>query len=144
MLLPVIDLTTCWQEHSYSSRQKIICSQGSLSTLEDISSYLSPNCYDIQSHGTRLGSPAWAHFTRQTSVRFSNGPTSTWEILPCSSYSSEAQLTSLMCDFRNWALLSLVLRKNLGFPDSSVGKESSALQETSVWSLSWEDPLEKG
>ena len=30
------------------------------------------------------------------------------------------------------------------FPDSSVGKESACNAETPVWSLSWEDPLEKG
>ena len=32
----------------------------------------------------------------------------------------------------------------LGFPDSSVGKESPAMQETPVRFLGWEDPLEKG
>ena len=31
-----------------------------------------------------------------------------------------------------------------GFPDSSVGKELPALQETPVRFLGWEDPLEKG
>ena len=31
-----------------------------------------------------------------------------------------------------------------GFPDSSVGKESPAVQETPVQFLSSEDPLEKG
>ena len=31
-----------------------------------------------------------------------------------------------------------------GFPDSSAGKEPSAIRETWVQSLSWEDPLEKG
>ena len=31
----------------------------------------------------------------------------------------------------------------LGFPDSSVGKESPAMQETPVQFLSQEDPLEK-
>ena len=30
-----------------------------------------------------------------------------------------------------------------GFPCSSVGKESTAVQETQVQSLGWEDPLEK-
>ena len=29
------------------------------------------------------------------------------------------------------------------FPCSSVGKESASVQETRVWSLGWEDPLEK-
>ena len=32
----------------------------------------------------------------------------------------------------------------LGFPDSSSGKESPAMQETPVRFLGWEDPLEKG
>ena len=31
----------------------------------------------------------------------------------------------------------------LGFPCSSVGKNLPAVQETWVWSLGWEDPLEK-
>ena len=31
-----------------------------------------------------------------------------------------------------------------GFPDSSVGKESAGMQETPLWLLGWEDPLEKG
>ena len=31
----------------------------------------------------------------------------------------------------------------MGFPHSSVGKESPAMQETQVWFLGWEDPLEK-
>ena len=31
-----------------------------------------------------------------------------------------------------------------GFPGGSVGKESPVMQETWVWSLDWEDPLEKG
>ena len=31
-----------------------------------------------------------------------------------------------------------------GFPDSSVGKESTAMQETLVSFLGWENPLEKG
>ena len=32
----------------------------------------------------------------------------------------------------------------IGFPDSSVGKNLPAMQETWVLSLDWEDPLEKG
>ena len=32
----------------------------------------------------------------------------------------------------------------MGFPDSSVGKESTYKQETPVWFLGREDPLEKG
>ena len=36
--------------------------------------------------------------------------------------------------------MSLVFK---GFPCSSDGKESE-MQETQVWSLGWEDPLEKG
>ena len=32
----------------------------------------------------------------------------------------------------------------LGFPGDSDGKESPAVQETQVWSLGREDPLEKG
>ena len=39
----------------------------------------------------------------------------------------------------NWGILL-----EEGFPDSSVGKESPAVQETPVQFLSWEDPLEKG
>ena len=31
-----------------------------------------------------------------------------------------------------------------GFPDSSVGKELPAMQETLVRFLDWEDPMEKG
>ena len=31
-----------------------------------------------------------------------------------------------------------------GFPDSSVVKNPPAVQKTQVWSLGWEDPLEKG
>ena len=32
----------------------------------------------------------------------------------------------------------------LGFPRGSVGKESTWMWETWIWSLGWEDPLEKG
>ena len=32
----------------------------------------------------------------------------------------------------------------MGFPSSSDGKESGAMQETLVQSLGWEDSLEKG
>ena len=43
---------------------------------------------------------------------------------------------------------SLILIKKkfffLGLPCGSAGKESAAVRETWVWSLSWEDPLEKG
>ena len=31
-----------------------------------------------------------------------------------------------------------------GFPGGSDGKNLPAVQETQVWSLGWEDPLEKG
>ena len=34
--------------------------------------------------------------------------------------------------------------EHMGFPNSLVGKESTAMQETLVWFLGWEDPLEKG
>ena len=34
--------------------------------------------------------------------------------------------------------------KNMGFPDSSVGKESTCNAESPVQFLSREDPLEKG
>ena len=30
-----------------------------------------------------------------------------------------------------------------GFPGGSVSKESLAIQETQVWSLGWEDPLQE-
>ena len=33
---------------------------------------------------------------------------------------------------------------NEGFPCGSAGKESPVIRETWVWSLGWEDPLEKG
>ena len=36
------------------------------------------------------------------------------------------------------------IRKELGFPDCSAGKESPAMRKTWVRSLGWEDPLEKG
>ena len=32
----------------------------------------------------------------------------------------------------------------MGFPDISVGEESACKQETPVWFLGQEDPLEKG
>ena len=32
----------------------------------------------------------------------------------------------------------------MGFPGGSAGKNPLAMQETWVWSLDWEDPLEKG
>ena len=32
----------------------------------------------------------------------------------------------------------------MGFPCGSAGKDPPAMQETWVWSLGWEDPLEKG
>ena len=32
----------------------------------------------------------------------------------------------------------------MGFPDSSVGKEFTAIQQTVVWFLGWEDMLQKG
>ena len=38
--------------------------------------------------------------------------------------------------------LKLVYQR--GFPGTSAGRESTAIQETPVWFLSWEDPLEKG
>ena len=31
----------------------------------------------------------------------------------------------------------------MGFPNSSIGKESACMQETSIWFLSQEDPLER-
>ena len=37
-----------------------------------------------------------------------------------------------------------VLQHSMGFPDSSVGKESSYNAGNQVQSLGWEDPLEKG
>ena len=36
------------------------------------------------------------------------------------------------------------LYQTKGFPGSSAGKESTAMQETPVQFLVWEDPLEKG
>ena len=36
------------------------------------------------------------------------------------------------------------IKGTLGFADSSVGKESTAIQQTPVWFLNQEDPLEKG
>ena len=33
---------------------------------------------------------------------------------------------------------------NGGFPDSSDGKDSAAMQQTLGWSLGWEDPLGEG
>ena len=41
--------------------------------------------------------------------------------------------------FLNWRIVDF-----WGFPDGSVSKELPAMQETRVWSLGWEDPLEKG
>ena len=38
----------------------------------------------------------------------------------------------------------MVPEKNMGFPGGSDNKESPAVQETWVWSLHWEGPLEKG
>ena len=38
----------------------------------------------------------------------------------------------------------VVDQQSTGFPDSSVGKESTCNVETWVQSLGWEDPLEKG
>ena len=35
------------------------------------------------------------------------------------------------------------IRKYQGFPDSSVGKEPPAMQETAVRFLGWEDPLDR-
>ena len=32
----------------------------------------------------------------------------------------------------------------MGFPGGSAGKESAWMQESWVWFLGWEDPLEKG
>ena len=42
-----------------------------------------------------------------------------------------------------WIHLSLPLECQLGFPGGSVVKNLSAMQATWVWSLGWEDPLEK-
>ena len=36
------------------------------------------------------------------------------------------------------------LKSILGFPCGSAGKEAPAMWETWVWSLGWEDSLEKG
>ena len=44
-------------------------------------------------------------------------------------------------DFLFW--LCFLTLDYQGFHCSSVGKESPAVQETQVWSLGWEDPLEK-
>ena len=40
--------------------------------------------------------------------------------------------------------LNTVTHQSWDFPDSSVGKNPPAMQETPVRSLGWKDPLEKG
>ena len=48
-----------------------------------------------------------------------------------------------VCTFtkwRNW----IVFFASLELPGGSDGEESAAVQENQVWSLGWEDPLEKG
>ena len=44
----------------------------------------------------------------------------------------------------SWISLNHPPKFSLGFPDSSVGKESPVMQETPVQFLGWEDLLEKG
>ena len=48
-------------------------------------------------------------------------------------------LTPITCISVFWSFLS-----NLGFPDGSLVKNPPAMQDTRVWSLDQEDPLEKG
>ena len=43
-----------------------------------------------------------------------------------------------------WREINLCLLSKQGFPCSSVVKESTCNEETWVWSLGWEAPLEKG
>ena len=43
------------------------------------------------------------------------------------------------CDFEKNSL-----KRVQGFPGGSAGKKSACSAETWVWSLGWEDPLEKG
>ena len=43
-----------------------------------------------------------------------------------------------------WGLIELEQRSKQGFPGASDDKESTAMQETQVGFLGWEDPLEKG
>ena len=38
----------------------------------------------------------------------------------------------------------LILSISMGFPVAQLGKNLPAIRETSVWSLGWENPLEKG
>ena len=47
---------------------------------------------------------------------------------------------------KSWTWLSYwtTTMWNVSIPDSSAGKESACNAETGVWSLGWEDPLEKG
>ena len=50
----------------------------------------------------------------------------------------------LIVYFGYWDICILGYIWLLGFPDSSVGKESFSMQETPVQFLDWEDLLEKG
>ena len=52
-------------------------------------------------------------------------------------YSLLSFFTKLIC-----CLILVIL--SMGFPGAPVVKSLSAMQETQVWSLGWEDPLEEG
>ena len=57
----------------------------------------------------------------------------------------ETVIRSLVSNYKITVSTIIVTdKRKKGFPDSSVGKESAAMQETLIRFLGWEDPLEKG
>ena len=57
-------------------------------------------------------------------------------------YGREINESTAGCLCRAWTELQFALCKTSGLPDGSNGN-LPAMQETRVWSLGWEDPLEK-
>ena len=64
--------------------------------------------------------------------------TNNYGIFKLSTWNSEPEIPAVPMFFLPKFLVVM------SFPDSPVGKESPAMQETSVQFLGWEDPLEKG
>ena len=58
-------------------------------------------------------------------------------------YYDTRSIFSLHIHLMSSSVVSTTLWMRMGFPASSVVKNPPAMQETWVWSLCWEDPLEK-
>ena len=87
-----------------------------------------PFCSDLK----RIGPLVGKHKNAQVNICGMN--TIVWNLC----WPKASRLTVIFPAKMDW------LRINRGFPGGSDGKNLPAVQETWVWSLGWEDPLEKG